>query len=136
MPMAPSAAAKDSCPARKAKHLVSSLQQHGGQIAVADADLAVVRDRTGDAEGLQAFAQGRGDIGRLGLALLDGDGRAEHIGPAGVLKADRLDALDDGVDIDALGVADCRASSREAMPYFCRTALIWSIRVRSLQTVP
>ncbi len=32
------------------------LQQPGGQVAVAEADLAVVGDRTGDAEGLQALA--------------------------------------------------------------------------------
>ena len=56
MPMAPSAAAKDSWPARNAKHSVFSSQQHGAQIAVAQTDLALVRDGTGDAEGLQALA--------------------------------------------------------------------------------
>ena len=54
MPMAPSAAAKDSWPARKAKHLVSSSQQHRAQVAVAETNLALVSDGAGDAEGLQA----------------------------------------------------------------------------------
>ena len=40
-------------------------QQHGGQVAVADAHLAVVGDRAGDAEGLQALAEGFGDVGGL-----------------------------------------------------------------------
>ena len=60
MPMAPSAAAKDSWPARKQKHLRLLAQQHGAEVAVAEADLAVVRDGAVDAEGLQALADGGG----------------------------------------------------------------------------
>ena len=43
----PSAAAKDSCPARKQKHLVSSPQEHGPQVAVAQAHLALFCHRAG-----------------------------------------------------------------------------------------
>ncbi len=81
-------------------------QQHGGEIAVAEADLAVVGDRTGDAEGLQADADRFGGVGGLVAAFLDGDRGADDIGPGGVLKGDRLGVLADFVWIDALGVAD------------------------------
>jgi hypothetical protein len=46
------------------------IQQHGRQIAVAQADLAVVRDGAGDAEGLQAFAQRSGRLFRGACAFL------------------------------------------------------------------
>ncbi|OPZ58677.1 MAG: hypothetical protein BWY87_01348 [Deltaproteobacteria bacterium ADurb.Bin510] len=81
-------------------------QQHGCQVAVADADLAVVGHRTRNAEGLQALAQGLGDVGGALLAALDRDRGTHHIGPGGVFEADRLDLLGDGVGIDALGLAD------------------------------
>ena len=67
MPMAPSAAAKDSWPARKAEALGLLPQQHGAQVAVAQTDLALLSDRAGDAEGLQAHADGFGGVGS-GLA--------------------------------------------------------------------
>ena len=56
MPMAPSAAAKDSWPARNAEALGLLVQQHGAQIAVAQTHLTLVGDGTGDAESLQALA--------------------------------------------------------------------------------
>ena len=81
------------------------LEQHRRQVAVAEADLAVIRHGAGDAEGLHAFAQRAGDVDRLLLPLLQRNGAAQDVRPAGVLEGDGLDALDDGVDVDTLGVA-------------------------------
>ena len=41
---------------------------------MSDTDLAIIGDRTGDAERLEAFAQRRGDFERFDLTLLDRDG--------------------------------------------------------------
>ena len=57
-------------------------QQHGAQVAVAEADFALFRDGAGDAERLQAHADGLGGVGGVLAALLDGDGGAERVGPA------------------------------------------------------
>ena len=84
-------------------------QQHGAQVAVAQADLAVLGHGAVDAEGLQALADGLGSLGSGLDALLDGDGGAHAVGPAGVLKADGLDALDDLIGIEALVLADLAA---------------------------
>ena len=81
-------------------------QQHGGQVAVAQADLAVVGDGAGNAEGLQADADGLGGLGGGGAALLDGDGGAHDVGPAGVLKGDGLNLLHGLVGVDAGCIAD------------------------------
>jgi hypothetical protein len=53
---------------------------------VANADFAIVGNRAGNAECLQAGAQRFGNLRGNGLILLDGGGRANQIGPAGVLK--------------------------------------------------
>ena len=104
MPMAPSAAAKDSWPARKAEALGLLVQQHGAQVAVAQAHLALVRDGAGDAERLQALADALGGLGGGLDALLQRDGGAQLVGPLGVFKGDGLNALDDLVGVHALGV--------------------------------
>ena len=59
-----------------------------------ETDLALKGDRTGDTESLQPRTEGSGDLGGDLQVLLDRDGRAEDISPAGVLKTDRLDLLD------------------------------------------
>ena len=76
-------------------------QEHGAQVAVAKADLAVVGDGAGDAERLQANADGGSGI-RCGLAaLLHCDGAAQDIRPSGVLESDGLGVLGDLVGIEA-----------------------------------
>ena len=103
-------------------------KQHSAQVAVAQTNLAVVCYGTGDAEGLQADADGGGGVGGGLDALLHGDGSAHGVGPAGVLKADGLDALDDLIGVEALDRCRwCRHSSMEPMPYSARTPLILSI---------
>ena len=81
-------------------------QQHRGEVAVAEADLAAFGDGAGDAEGLQADADGFGHFGRVGHALLERDGHAEGVGPGRVVERDGLNALDDRVYVDALGIAE------------------------------
>jgi len=74
-------------------------KQHFAQIAVAETDLAAIRDGAGDAERLQAFADRGGSLGRLAAALLDGDRGAYGVCPLGVFKADRLDVFDHVVHV-------------------------------------
>ena len=74
---------------------------------MADADLALIRDGAGDAEGLQAFADAAGGVGGGLNALLHGDGGAELIGPLRVFEADGLSALDDLIGVYALGIVEC-----------------------------
>ena len=81
-------------------------QQHGSQVAVADTDLAVISNRTGNAEGLESFAQGLGDFRSDGLAALDGDSGADEVGPAGVFKTDGLDVADALDDVQTFGFGD------------------------------
>ena len=66
IPIAPSAAAKDSCPARKQKQSVSSLKQHCAQVTVAQANFALFRNRTRDTESLQADTDGFSSVSRFG----------------------------------------------------------------------
>ena len=80
-------------------------EEHGREIAVPEAHLALVGHGAGDAEGLETLAQGLRDRHRLRFALLHGQRGADRIGPAGVVEADRLDAADDGRDVQALLLA-------------------------------
>ena len=91
---------------KEAEALGALGKKHGGEIAVAEADLAVFGDRAGDAEALEALADGYGRVGSLLAALLDGDGAAHGVGPDGVFKAYRLGLADDLVAVDALGKGD------------------------------
>ena len=84
-------------------------QQHGAEVAVAKADLAVFGDGAVDAEGLQAFADLLGGLGGGGDTGLQRDGCADGVSPAGVLEADGLDALDDLIRIEALRLAQLAA---------------------------
>ena len=82
------------------------VQQHGAQVAVADTDLALIRNRTGNAEGLQGGADPLGGFRSVLRAFLDGDSGAQFIGPLYILEADGLGALHDGVGVDALAVGE------------------------------
>ena len=78
-------------------------QQHGTQIAVSQTHLAVLGNRAGDAEGLKADADGLGSLSSGLHVLLQGDSRAHAVGPAGIFKADGLDALDDLIGVKTGG---------------------------------
>ena len=80
------------------------IQQHRAEVAVAETDLALIGNRAGDAERLQAFADALGGFGSGLDAFLHRDRRAQLVSPLHVLEADRLGALHDGIRIHALGV--------------------------------
>jgi hypothetical protein len=81
-------------------------QQHGSQVAMANADFAVISYGTGDAEALQADADRFGSSGGFGAAFLDGDRSADNISPGRVLKRDRLGVFADLVGVDTFSVTD------------------------------
>jgi len=73
---------------------------------MAETDLAVLGHGAGDAEGLEAFADGRcGLRGGLGV-LLDGNRTTEGIGPLGVLERDGLNVGRDVIWVEAEVGAD------------------------------
>ena len=84
-------------------------QQHGAQVAVAQAHLTVLGHGAGDAESLEALADSLGSVGSGGHILLQRDGSAHAVRPGSVLKADGLDALDDFVGVEAGSLADVPA---------------------------
>ena len=88
----------------ESKALGVFIQQHRAQIAVAEANLALVGDGTGDAERLKTLADALGGFGGGGHAFLHRDGGAQFVGPLHVFKADGLGALHDGIRVHALGV--------------------------------
>ena len=81
-------------------------QQHGAQIAVAEAHGALVGHRARNAEALQAQADFFGRFGGGFHAGFNGDGRADGVSPDGVVKSDGLDALDDFFHVNAFVQAD------------------------------
>ena len=91
----------------KALRLVG--EQHRTEVAVAQTDLAVFGNGAVDAEGLKTHADELGSLGSGLHAGLERDGRADGVRPAGVFKADGLDALDDLIRVKALGLADLAA---------------------------
>ena len=84
-------------------------QQHCAEVAVAKADLAVVRDGTVEAEALEADADHLCGFGSVFDAGLHGDGSAYAVCPADVLKADGLDARRYLIGVKALGLAHLSA---------------------------
>ena len=81
-------------------------QQHRAEIAVTETDLAVFGNAAVDAEGLQTLADLPGGFCGGLHAGLEGDGSADRVSPAGVFEADGLNALDDLIGVEALGLAD------------------------------
>ncbi len=73
---------------------------------MAETDLALIRDGAGDAECLKAFADCSSSVSSLGAALLDRDRAADSVCPLCVLEADRLNTLDELVDVETLCLAD------------------------------
>ena len=94
---------------QKGKALALIAEEHGPQIAVTQTHLPVLGHGAVDAEGLQAHTDHLGGLGSGLDAGLQGDSCAHGIRPAGVFKADGLDALDDLIGVEALGLADLPA---------------------------
>ena len=53
------------------------MQQHGTQVAVAQTDLALLSDRAGDGEGLEALADGSCTVGSALQTAFNGNGGAK-----------------------------------------------------------
>ena len=79
------------------------MQQHGAQVAMAQADMTLLGNGAGHGEGFQALADGGGAVGGALQAALDSDGGAQGVSPDSVIKADGLNAANDLVAVDALG---------------------------------
>ncbi len=92
-------------PRQEAEALRLVAQEHGAQIAVAEAHLALFRDGTGHRESLQADADLFGGLRGGFHAGLQADGAAERISPDGVVECDLLHAADDFFRIHAFGKA-------------------------------
>ena len=84
-------------------------EQHRGEVAVADADLAAVRDGPVDAEALEPDPDGAGSFLGVLRAGFQCDRRADAVRPADVLEADRLNALCDLIGIETGLLADLAA---------------------------
>ena len=69
---------------------------------MAQTDLTLLSDRTGDGESLQALTDGSSALGCVGQAALHSDGGAQGVSPDSVIKADGLHAAHDLVAVDAL----------------------------------
>jgi len=95
---------------------------------VADSHLAVISDGTGNTEGLQSLTEGYRDVSGLRLTLLDGNGGTQGIGPAGVLEADWLYALDNAYTSTPLLLQSASAASMFSRPCFFRSSLICGMR--------
>ena len=93
-------------------------KQHFTKVAVTQADLALFRNRTRHAERLQALADDGGRLGGLFHAALERERNTQGIGPGGVFKRDGLHALDDCVDIYALGQAQIAGRFQAAQIVF------------------
>ena len=81
-------------------------KQHGAQVAVAEAHLAVFGNRAGNAESLQADSDRGSRIGRLGATLLQRNRCTYRVSPYRILKADRLSLADDLVTVDSFRQGD------------------------------
>ena len=82
------------------------LQEHSCQVAVAAADFAVFRDGAGNAEGLEADADGFSRFYSRPCIGLDSDGSANGVGPASIFKCNRLYVFDDFIGIQAGSCTD------------------------------
>ena len=91
---------------QKGKALGLLTQQSCAQVTVADTNLTVVGNRTGNTEGLQAEADLFCCVSCVCYAVLDGDCRADNVCPTCVFKADRLNALYHVIYINALFVTN------------------------------
>ncbi len=105
IPMAPSAAANDSWPARKAKHFVSSDKSIDPRFPwpiptfLSSATDPGCRTPEGRPDGFRGFR-------RRGAALLQRDRRTGRIRPAGVFKSNGLDFFNRRIGVDPMAVAN------------------------------
>ena len=98
-------------------------KKHGAQVAVAQAHVALLGHRAGNAEGLKADADGLGRVGGGLHVLLYSYGATQGIGPAGVLKCDGLHALYDIIGVEALLITELASLLQAAQAVLGETFL-------------
>ena len=81
-------------------------EKHLAEVTVAETNLTVFSNGTGDAEALQTDTDSGSGVCSLGATLLDCDSSAYGVSPLCVLKCDRLGLLYDLVGVDALSRTD------------------------------
>ena len=90
---------------------------------MAKANIALLCNRAGDAECLQAFADGGGGLACRLHAGFQRNGNAKRISPNGVFKSNGLNALYDFFHIDALGKAEIAGFLKACKTILCKTLL-------------
>ncbi len=85
---------------KEGKALCLLTKQTGCQVSVSDTYLAVVGNRTGDAEALQTDTDSLGSLGSILHALLDSDGCTADVCPLGILETDALSVFTHLVGVD------------------------------------
>ena len=93
-----------SCQEGKALRLFA--EEACGEVAVPESYFAVVCHGTGDAECLQAFANGFSSVGSVLATFLEGNGSPYDVCPFGVLETDVLGLLAFQIRVDAVRGAD------------------------------
>ena len=79
---------------------------------MAKTDLTLVSNRAGDTESLKSLTDSSSSVSSLCAALLDSDSAAYCVSPLSVLEADRLNALNELVDVKTLSLADISSIPR------------------------
>ena len=105
----PFGSSKRFMPCQEAEALCAVLKQHGSQIAMAAAYFAVFRDRSGNAESLQADTNGLGCIHCRSAICFNSNRCPYGIRPAGIFKGDGLDFFDGLIRINTGILADIPA---------------------------
>ena len=90
----------------EAEALCLLTEKHGAEVSVTETDLAVCGNGAGDAERLKPDSDSLCGVGSVCKPLLYCDCTAESVCPACVVECDRLNALDDSVNVDAFCKAD------------------------------
>ena len=93
-------------PGEKAKAACLVAQQHGRQIAVSNAHLALIGHGARDAKGLKAKADLLGGLRRRFAAGLERNGTAQRVGPDRVVKGDGLHPAHELRTVDPVVEAD------------------------------
>ena len=94
---------------QECKALGIFFKEHLSEVTVSESDLTAVSDRSRDAESLKPDSDGCCSFGSLAAVLLDSDGSTDYICPLCVLKADRLDAFDEFIDVKTCSFRDLSA---------------------------
>ena len=78
------------------------LKEHLAEVTVTETNLTLISNRTGDTESLEAFADCSSSVSSSCAALLYSDSAAYCVSPLCIFKTDRLDALNELIDIQTL----------------------------------